>query len=120
MDSGRKRLLSANIARWVGRALSVPAIIFAGAHIIDPDPNPEVTVYWYEWLAVGLMFASVLALLVGWWKEKIGGWAALVLMVLFVTVYGIYAKEFFPAWHIILAGIGLPAALFLVSDYLRK
>jgi hypothetical protein len=120
MDSDGKRLLLANISRWAGRALSVPAIIFVGAHLFNPETNSDVQVFWYEWLAVGLMFASVLALLVGWWKERIGGWAALVLMVLFVTVYGIYAKEFFPAWYLVLAGIGLPAGLFLISDYLRK
>lgn len=120
MASDERRLVKANIVRWVGRALSIPAIYFVGAHIINPGPDTGVTVHWYEWLAVGLMFASVAALVLGWWKEKIGGWAALGLLVLAIVVYGIYKNEFFPAWYVVLIGIVLPAGLFLYSDYLRK
>jgi hypothetical protein len=120
MEAGEKRKLWANICRWAGRALSIPPILFFGAEIIFPHSNPEVEVFWYEWLAVGTLFASVLALAFGWWKEKIGGWAALGLLALMFIIYGIYAGEFFPAWYLLLAGIGLPAGLFLVSDYLRK
>ena len=120
MSSDEKRLGKAKIIHWIGRLLSVPAILFAGAHIISPDTNPEVEVYWYEWLAVGILFASVFALIFGWWKERIGGWTSLGLLVVFWIVYGIYAREFFPAWYILVAGIGLPAALFLTSDNLRR
>jgi len=115
-----KRLALAKLVHWIGRVLSIPAVIFAGAHLISPDTSPDVEVFWYEWLAVGILFSSVFALIFGWWKERLGGWGALALLVVFWIVYGIYAREFFPAWYILLGGIGLPAALFLVSDYLRK
>ena len=120
MVSIEKRMLWANIFRWAGRVLSVPAILFMGAEIISPHSNSDVQVFWYEWLAVGALIASVLALALGWWKERIGGWLALGLLVLVFIVYGAYAGEFFPAWYLLLAGIGLPAVLFLVSDYLRR
>ena len=120
MTADQKRMRMANLFRWVGRGLSIPAILFAGGHLFDTGSETGAEVFWYEWLAVGLMFASVLALLVGWWKEKIGGWAAWVLLVLSVIVYGIYSNEFFPAWYLLLAGIGLPGAFFLISDHLRK
>ncbi|MBN2044577.1 MAG: hypothetical protein JW757_06115 [Anaerolineales bacterium] len=119
MEIDQKRLLWANICRWAGRILSIPAILFAIGNLISPDTNMVAEVFWYEWLAVGTLFASVLALVLGWWKEKIGGWAAWVLLVLAIIIYGIYRREFFPAWYLLLAGIGLPAGLFLVSDYLR-
>ena len=120
MESDDKRNLWASVCRWAGRAMSVPAILFAGGHLFFPDANMEAEVFWYEWMAVGTLFASVLALIIGWWKERIGGWAALVLLVLVLIIYWIYAGEFFPAWYLLLAGIGLPAGLFLASDYLRK
>lgn len=120
MSPDEKRLARAKIIHWIGRVLSLPAIFFAGAHLISPDTNLEVEVLWFEWLAVGLLFASVFALVLGWWKERLGGWAALGLLVIFWIVYGIYAREFFPAWYFLLAGIGLPGVLFLVSDFLRN
>jgi hypothetical protein len=119
MASDDKRLVRAKLARWIGRVWSIPAILVTGINILFPDSSPGAKVYWYEWLALGFLFSSVLALIVGWWKEKIGGWAALGLLILFFVAYGIYAQEFFPAWYIILAGIALPAGLFLVSDFLR-
>ncbi len=119
MASDEKRSAQAKLLHWIGRVLSLPAVIFAGAHLISPETNPEANVSWVEWLAVGILFLSVLALVLGWWKERLGGWSALGLLVLFWIVYGIYAREFFPAWTILLAGIGLPGAIFLISDFLR-
>lgn len=120
MTFGENRSSWAKLIHWIGRVFSIPAVIFAGAHLISPDTNLEVKVFWFEWLAIGILFASVFALVLGWWKERLGGWTALGLLVLFWIVYGIYAREFFPAWYLLIAWIGLPAALFLTSDYLRK
>ena len=119
MASDEKRSALAKLLHWVGRVSSLPAVIFAGVHLLSPEINPESNVSWIEWLAVGILAVSVLALILGWWKERIGGWSALGLLVLFWMVYGLYARESFPAWTILLAGIGLPAVLFLVSDFLR-
>ena len=115
MDSQNNSQVWTKVVRWAARVWSIPAILFAGGNLLFPDSNGGVEVFWYEWLAVGTMFASVFALLLAWWKERIGGWASLGLLVLSVIIYGIYAGEFFPAWWILLIGIAVPAGLFLAA-----
>ena len=51
------------------------------------------------------------------YPEKIGGWAAIILLVLSLIIYTIYAQEIFP-WQGLLTlviGVVVPAILFLVS-----
>ena len=117
MEAASKSQVWIKVLRWLARVWSIPAIMFAGAHIISPDNGNGAQVNWYEWLAVGTMFLSVLALIVAWWKEKIGGWAAIILLVLSLIIYTIYAQEIFP-WQGLLTlviGVVVPAILFLVS-----
>lgn len=116
MDSQEKSQKLTKVLRWTARVWSIPAILFAGGNLLFPESNGGVEVFWYEWLALGAMFASVFALLLAWWKEKIGGWASLGLLIMSVIIYGIYAGEFFPAWWILLIGIAAPAILFLAVD----
>jgi hypothetical protein len=118
MDSRDKSQVWTNVVRWAARVWSIPAIIFVVGHIVAPDANGGGEVFWYEWLAVGTMFASVLALVLAWWKEKIGGWASLALLVVSMIVYAVYKQELFPlpGLLILFVGIVVPAILFLVSD----
>lgn len=122
MDNSSKSNLWMKVLRWLARVWSIPAILFIGAEIVSPHNNSGVDVFWYEWLAVGTMFISVLALLLGWWKEKIGGWAALSFLVLSLIIYGIYTQELFPIEGLLMlfAGIAVPAVLFLVSDRMHR
>lgn len=122
MDDQNKFQSWARVTKWAARIWSIPAILFAGAHLVFPDSEPGVEVLWYEWLAVGTLFASVFALLLGWWKPKVGGWASLGLLVLALIIYSIYRGELFPLEGLIvlLIGVAAPAALFLVADRLRK
>lgn len=116
MDSRDNSRLWIKVVRWAARLWSIPAILFVGGHIVSPDTNGGAEVFWYEWLAVGTMFASVFALLLAWWKEKIGGWASLALVVAAVIIYTLYAGEFFSGWWILLVGVAVPAGLFLAAD----
>ena len=116
---GDKKVFWANLLRWTGRVWSSPAILFVGGHLVFPDTEPGAEVFWYEWLAVVMLFLSVSALLLGWWKEKLGGWAAIILMAISMLVYTAYSGEFFPAWWLLLLGIVVPAGMFLGSAFLR-
>lgn len=122
METGSKAQVWMKVLRWLARVWSIPAILFIGAEIVSPHTNNGVEVFWYEWLAVGTLFISVLALLLGWWKERIGGWTALAFLVLSMIIYGIYTQELFPIEGLLmlLAGIAVPAVLFLVSDRMHS
>ena len=122
MEDQNKSRSWARVIKWAARIWSIPAILFAGAHLVFPDTEPGAEVFWYEWLAVGTLFASVFALLLGWWKPKVGGWASIGLLVLALIIYTFYRGEFFPIEGLIVLIIGVvaPAVLFLVGDRLRQ
>ena len=121
MDSQEKSQKLTRVLRWTARVWSIPAILFAGGHLLFPESNGGGEVFWDEWLALGAMFASVFALLLAWWKEKIGGWASLGLLAIALIIYAIYRQEFFPIQGLVvlLVGIVIPAALFLTADRMR-
>lgn len=107
------------VLRWVARIWSIPAIFFAVNEILFPSSENVVEEGWFTWATVMLMFLSVVGLLVAWWKERIGGWASLGILVLFFVFYWVDASEFFPGWIWLVGFVALPAVLFLIYDYLN-
>ena len=63
VDSQNNPQVWTKVVSWAARVWSIPAILFAGGNLLFPESNGGSEVFWYEWLAVGTMFASVFALL---------------------------------------------------------
>ena len=102
--------------RWLARLWSLPALLFMMAHLFERGEG-DVQENWLTWVCVGTLFLTTFMLLLAWFKERIGGWAALIGLVLVFILYAIDNHEFFPAWHLLLIFIAGPAVLFLVYSY---
>jgi cytochrome bd-type quinol oxidase subunit 2 len=122
MSEREKDEKMARIIKWVARVLSLPAILFALAHIVTPDTEQSVEESVLTWITLGVMFFSVAGLALGWWKERIGGWTAISAMVVFFILFWIERGEFFPFQIalLFLVGIALPAGLFILSYSYKK
>ena len=115
MDENKKGWVK--VTRWVARIWSLGPILFALLVILTPDVNQEVTVHWTEWLTLSLAFLSVLGLAIAWRWERLGGWIAVISLAIFTVLFLITVERYFPTVLIFLAGIGVPAALYLISSY---
>ena len=105
------------IARWTARIWSLGPILFALAEIIFPHSEEGGAVAWTDWLALSVVFISLIGLALAWRWERLGGWISAVALVVFLVLFVLTVERFFPAVVIILVGIGVPAALFLVCAY---
>jgi hypothetical protein len=85
--------------------------------ILGRDENVIEPVPWTDWLALILIFIAVLGLAIAWRWERLGGWISVGFLVVFMVVFLITVERSFPTWLIFLVGIGVPAGLFLISDY---
>lgn len=117
MESQTKRFI---FIRWVARVWSIPAIFFAVNELFFPDAHQGVETNWFTWATVIVMFLSVVGLLIAWWYERLGGWASIGLLVVFLIFYWVDTAEFFPGWSWLLGFVALPAGLFLLSDFLNQ
>ena len=105
------------VVRWVARIWSLAPILFFLAEIIFPHSEEGVAIQWVEWVSLGLVATSVVGLALAWRWERLGGWISLGTLSVFLVVFLITNERAFPAFVILLAGIGVPAVLFLVSAY---
>ena len=105
------------VARWVARIWSLGPILFALGEIIFPHAEQGVSVPWTDWVALSLVFISVIGLALAWRWERLGGWLSLAALAVFLVFFVLTVERAFPAALIFLVGIGLPAALFLTSAY---
>ena len=115
MDQKKRRWVP--IVRWTARIWSLAPILFLLAEIVFPHSDEGVTVLWTEWAALSLLAVSVIGLALAWRWERLGGWISLAALVLLLIVFLITVERSTPVWLIFLAGIGVPAVLFLVSAY---
>ena len=105
------------VTRWVARIWSLGPIIFALTEILFPHSEEGVPVPWTDWLALSVVFISVIGLALAWRWERLGGWISVAALAFFLVLFLITVERSFPAVLIFLAGIGVPAALFLISAY---
>ena len=105
------------VTRWVARIWSLGLVLIVLLVILTPDVNQEVAVHWTEWLTLSLAFLSVLGLAIAWRWERLGGWIAVISLAIFTVLFLITVERYFPTVLIFLAGIGVPAALYLISSY---
>jgi hypothetical protein len=115
MDENRKGWVK--ITRWVARIWSLGPILLTLVVILGRDENVVEPVPWTDWLALILIFIAVLGLAIAWRWERLGGWISVGFLVVFMVVFLITVERSFPTWLIFLVGIGVPAGLFLISDY---
>ena len=108
------------MTRWVARIWSLGPILITLVVIIGPDENVVEPVPWTDWLALSLIFISVLGLAIAWRWERLGGWISIGFLVIFMVVFLITVERSFPTWLIFLVGIGVPAVLFLISYYASR
>jgi hypothetical protein len=62
----------------------------------------------------------VLGLAIAWRWERLGGWISIVSLAIFTVLFLITVERSFPMVFIFLAGVGVPAVLFLVSAYAER
>ena len=105
------------VTRWVARIWSLAPILFALSEILFPHAEEGVPVPWTDWLALSLAFISVIGLALAWRWERLGGWISIAALGIFLVLFLITVERSFPMVLIFLAGIGVPAALFLISAY---
>lgn len=114
MDENKKGWVK--VTRWVARIWSLGLILFALLVILTPDANQGVAVPWTDWLNLSIVFISVLGLALAWRWERLGGWIAVISLAIFTVLFLITVERSFPTVLIFLVGIGVPAALFLISE----
>ncbi len=108
------------IVRWVARIWSLVPIIFALGEVVFPHSEEGVAVPWTDWLALSVVGLSVIGLALAWRWERLGGWISVGALAVFIALFLITVERSFPAVLIFLGGIGVPAALFLISAYARR
>ena len=105
------------VTRWVARVWSLGPILFVLAEILFPHAEEGVPVPWTDWLALSMVFISVIGLALAWRWERLGGWISIAALAVFLVLFLITVERSFPAVLIFMVGIGVPAALFLISAY---
>jgi hypothetical protein len=105
------------VVRWVARIWSLAPIIFALAEIVFPHSEEGVVVPWIDWMVLSVAFLSVIGLALAWRWERLGGWISVVALAIFMVLFLVTVERSFPGVVIFLVGIGIPAALFLISAY---
>jgi hypothetical protein len=106
--------------RWVARIWSLGPILFVLAEIVFPHAEEGVPVSWMEWVTLSVAFMSVLGLALAWRWERLGGWIAVIALAIFTVLFLITVERSFPTVLIFLVGLGVPAALYLISDYAER
>lgn len=105
------------VTRWVARIWSLGPILFSLAEILSPHANESVPVPWTDWMSLSLLFTSVFGLALAWRWERLGGWVSAITLVGFTILFLMTVERSFPMVLIFHVGIGVPAALFLISAY---
>lgn len=109
-----------SVLRWVARIWSIPIIGLIVNEILFPSDKYFVNDGWLAWATRILLFLSVFGLLIAWWNELMGGLASIGLLILFFLFYWFDKGEFAPGWMMYLGLIALPAALFILYDYVAR
>jgi hypothetical protein len=106
------------VARWLARLWSIGPVVFLMGEFFYPQVDTSVPVPWMDWLLVALLAISALALILAWWRERLGAWLSLGSLAAFLLGYWAVHSEFFPwqglAW---LGVIVAPALVFLLYSY---
>ena len=105
------------VTRWVARIWSLGPILFVLAEILFPHAEEGVPVPWTDYITLSLVFISVIGLAIAWRWERLGGWISIAALAVFLVLFLITVERSFPAVLIFMVGIGVPAALFLISAY---
>ena len=105
------------VTRWVARVWSLGPILFVLAEILFPHTEEGVSEPWTTWVTLSVVFISVVGLAIAWRWERLGGWISIDALAVFLVLFLITVERSFPAVLIFMVGIGVPAALFLISAY---
>jgi len=68
-------------------------------------------------MSLSLASLSVFGLASAWRWERLGGWVSVITLAGFTILFLMTVERSFPMVLIFLVGIGVPAALFLISSY---
>ncbi len=107
--------------RWIARVWSLASLAFVAMFVIgeagDPSPRPPTTV---EWVTLLTLFPGGVAigLVLGWWRERVGGLVTLACLAGFYLVQAL-AHGSIPRgpWFALVA---VPGLLFLIAGRSRN
>lgn len=109
------------VARWLARLWSIGPVVFLMGEFFYPHVDSSIPVPWTDWLLVALLAASALALVLAWWRERLGGGISVSALGVFLLAYWAFNGEFFPwAGLVWLGAILAPAMVFLLFSYRTK
>ena len=116
MTVGRRRL-SVLIPRWIARVLGLLLVLLVvtiaiGEAISSSTFQPLTT---RETLMMRAFVVALSGLVVGWWREGIGGTLVLGGLACFFLVHYLYTGRIITAWVFI--GLAVPGVLFLVAAW---
>ena len=106
------------VLRWLARLWSLGPIVFLFGEFFYPQLDSTAPIPWTDWLQIGLLALSALALGLAWFRERLGGIISLSSLLAFLLTYWIINGEFFPVGGLLwLTSILAPALVFLLYSY---
>ena len=110
--------LAWEVVRWLARLWSIGPVVYLLGEFFYPHVEPSVAVPWSDWLLVALLLIAGLALVLAWWRERLGAWLSIAALAAFLLAYWLVHGEFFPWTGLIwLGAILAPALVFLAYIY---
>ncbi|MGD0012661.1 MAG: hypothetical protein ABSE93_29480 [Terriglobia bacterium] len=110
----RQRLVSA--LRWTARVWSVASVGLVVAFIVGEGSHPSGP---NEWLGFVLFPVGIsVGMILGWWKEGLGGSITVGSLLAFYAVHLTTAGTFPKGWA--WSAFAAPGFLFLLSSYLSR
>jgi hypothetical protein len=114
------KLSRTQILRWTARLLSAASLLLLSAFLFGEDGIHPSRIKPQEWIGLAFFpFGVGFGLLLGWWKEKLGGLVVITSLVAFYLIYGWLVRGSLAlGWYFIL--FASPGFLFLLSGLLKS
>ena len=114
------KLSGVQIFRWFTRILSVASLLLLLMFIVGEDGIKPSRVALREWVGLAFFpFGVGVGLIVGWWKEKLGGVIVLLNLLAFYFIYGLMLRGTLAlGWYFVL--FASPGLLYFLSAMLKN
>ena len=106
------------VLRWIARILSILCVGTIVLFAVGEGFNPAKLKV-NEWLGfIFFPFGFVIGMIMGWWKENVGGWMIICCFILFYVVNYCSSGGFPHGWAFFV--FSLPGIMFLLSWYFHR
>ncbi|MFN7929179.1 MAG: hypothetical protein U0Y68_14775 [Blastocatellia bacterium] len=114
------QLSSTQILRWTARLLSIASLLILLAFATGEDGIHPARIKAQEWVGLAFFpFGVSIGMVLGWWKEKLGGIVTMASLLAFYLIYGgLVRGNMAMGWYFVL--FAAPGFLFLLSALLQS